>query len=123
MNKIIVVCVVLAIIVGLAAIWWPCLWLVVVILLLAPVAFVGWLWAYEECGLKNLAIMKDDSRGLHECKGTLPQALYGYGEAVDGCFEEPDWRLWVTNGEYSSQVNFCPYCGYKARVIAIMEQP
>lgn len=23
-------------------------------------------------------------------------------------------ELWVTNDEYSSQVNFCPVCGYKA---------
>lgn len=38
----------------------------------------------------------------------------GYGEAVDGCDETRDGEFWVGNGEYSSQVNYCPACGAKA---------
>jgi hypothetical protein len=53
----------------------------------------------------------------HVCVGGLPHK--GYGEAVDGCYEEDNGTLWVENGEYMSQVNFCPYCGYKAKVEAV----
>lgn len=49
----------------------------------------------------------------HECKGRLPHG--GYGEALDECYEDEDNKLWVSNGEYASQVNYCPYCGYKAK--------
>jgi len=37
----------------------------------------------------------------------------GYGQAIDVCWEE-EGELWASNGEYSTQVNFCPFCGYKA---------
>jgi len=49
----------------------------------------------------------------HECSGRLPEE--GYGEAVNGCGEREDGTLWVGNGEYGSQVVFCPYCGYRAK--------
>lgn len=48
----------------------------------------------------------------HECSGGLPES--GYGAAVDMCVEDNDGKLWVDNGEYSSQVNYCPYCGFRA---------
>ena len=78
----------------------------------------------------------------HHCEGKLPED--GYGEAITYCdeVEQSDlnrWaeieaanphatrngryadkhtpgQLWVSNGEYGSQVNFCPYCGYGALV-------
>lgn len=37
-----------------------------------------------------------------------------YGPAVDYCTEDSDGTLWVGNGEYKTQVNFCPFCGFKA---------
>lgn len=37
------------------------------------------------------------------------------GPAVTICYEDPAGRLWVTNGEYMTRVNFCPFCGYEAR--------
>jgi hypothetical protein len=52
---------------------------------------------------------------LHECFGELPSG--GYGSAIDGCDELDDGTLWISNGEYSSQVLFCPYCGFRARTI------
>jgi len=39
-----------------------------------------------------------------------------YGEAVRYCEEQADGKLWVSNGEYDSQVNYCPFCGYAAAV-------
>lgn len=50
---------------------------------------------------------------LHRCEGTLPDALYG--PALTYCLEDEYHRLWVDNGEYKSQVNYCPYCGYRAK--------
>lgn len=36
-----------------------------------------------------------------------------YGPAITTSFKE-DGEIWVTNGEYISQVNYCPYTGEKA---------
>lgn len=47
----------------------------------------------------------------HLCKGPLPDR--SYGAALDSCWEE-DGEFWIGNGEYASQVFFCPYCGKKA---------
>ena len=49
---------------------------------------------------------------LHECKGSLPTS--GYGDALYECIENEVGEFWVSNGEYGSQVNYCPYCGAKA---------
>ena len=54
------------------------------------------------------------SDSKHECEGELPGACYG--EAIQHCYENEAGELWVSNDEYSSQVNFCPYCGFKARI-------
>lgn len=51
---------------------------------------------------------------LHECQGHTPQD--GYGEALNVCWEQPGGKLWAGNEEYGSQVAFCPYCGFKAKV-------
>jgi len=51
---------------------------------------------------------------LHNCSGILPYS--GYGEAIDHCYEDLDGSLHAGNDEYCSQVNFCPYCGYKSKV-------
>jgi hypothetical protein len=56
--------------------------------------------------------MADENK--HLCEGSIPQS--GYGPAINYCAEEPYGSLWVGNDEYSSQVNFCPYCGYKAKI-------
>ena len=36
-----------------------------------------------------------------------------YGPAVTTSFKE-DGKIWVTNGEYISKVNYCPFTGEKA---------
>lgn len=49
---------------------------------------------------------------LHYCN--IPCRSHWYGPAIDHCFEDLERRLFVSNGEYGSQVNFCPMCGYKS---------
>lgn len=36
-------------------------------------------------------------------------------EAVNSVWVHPNGEVWVGNGEYASQVNFCPWCGKKAK--------
>lgn len=50
----------------------------------------------------------------HSCDCSGPAG--GWGSAVDVCEEREDGTLWVANSEYESQVNYCPWCGYRARV-------
>lgn len=46
------------------------------------------------------------------------------GPAVNYCFEAADdGSFWAGNAEYESQVNFCPFCGEKAKVETEMEVP
>jgi hypothetical protein len=51
----------------------------------------------------------------HDCD-LLRYPSQAHGAAVESCFEDKDGKLWVDNVEYATQVNFCPACGYKARV-------
>lgn len=48
----------------------------------------------------------------HNC--TLDSLSDVYGIAMDICYEKNDGTFWVSNGEYASQVNYCPVCGAKA---------
>ncbi len=50
-----------------------------------------------------------------------------YGRAIYSCYERETTdggpkELWVGNGEYESQVNYCPYCGKKAEVQVAMQE-
>ena len=59
--------------------------------------------------------------GRHRC--VLNTAWSAYGPAVDVCIEDAEGHLWVTtNGEYASQVDFCPVCGCKAPTPAVRGQ-
>ena len=53
---------------------------------------------------------------IHDCSCRLPDG--SYGAAIDSCYELPmkPGKLFVTNGEYVSQVFFCPFCGEKAAI-------
>lgn len=53
------------------------------------------------------------AKGLHACDIDTPQHLFG--NAINTCIEDLDGYLFVGNGEYGSQVNYCPMCGYKAK--------
>lgn len=49
---------------------------------------------------------------FHRCAQATPHGD-SYGPAITECYGED--QLWVTNDEYSSQVNFCPFCGRAAK--------
>lgn len=49
----------------------------------------------------------------HHCS-LLNFPFEAYGSAVNDCIENEFGEFWVDNGEYSTQVNFCPACGVKA---------
>ncbi len=56
------------------------------------------------------------SEKKHNCEDIYTDNGGGYGCAVTYCNEGDDGKLWVGNGEYGNQVNFCPFCGYPAKV-------
>jgi hypothetical protein len=56
----------------------------------------------------------------HECDGNLPKAVHG--AAITDCYEDDDGKFWVGNGEYSSQVMFCPYCGERAKTMPRIDE-
>lgn len=59
--------------------------------------------------------MKDEKpQILHSCR-LAKYPFQGYGSALDDCTENQEGELWVDNGEYATQVNFCPVCGHKAK--------
>ena len=39
-----------------------------------------------------------------------------YGNAIDLCYEDDNGELIVEGDGKGNQVNFCPFCGYKAKV-------
>lgn len=39
-----------------------------------------------------------------------------WGAAICEVIEYEDGTMWVSNGEYSTQVNYCPFTGKKATV-------
>jgi hypothetical protein len=41
---------------------------------------------------------------------------YQAGPAIGYCLEYEEGKLFAGNGEYESQVNFCPICGCPAKV-------
>jgi len=58
--------------------------------------------------------MTENIEKLHACEVGVPSRCYTLD---DDCHEDLVGRLFFRNGEYSySQVNYCPYCGYKAKV-------
>jgi hypothetical protein len=45
----------------------------------------------------------------------VPKTVWprGWGPAISGWLTDKEGRLSVTNDEYSSPVDFCPWCGFK----------
>jgi len=68
----------------------------------------------EECKFEKTPKLLEKSDGnRHLC--FIPCKQHLHGAAIDECFEDEDFFLFVNNGEYGSQVNFCPFCGYEAK--------
>lgn len=55
---------------------------------------------------------KGNRMNTHHCELNSP--YQAYGNAIDDCYEDDEGRFWAGNGEYVSQVNYCPVCGTKA---------
>lgn len=58
------------------------------------------------------------STDRHECRRSLHCGYFRAGTAVNRCREHDDGTLTVDNDEYETQVSFCPFCGFKARIPA-----
>jgi hypothetical protein len=64
---------------------------------------------YTHAALARLCELLDASApARHFCSANTD------GSAVDFCKEDEEGRLSVQNGEYASEVFFCPFCGTKA---------
>jgi hypothetical protein len=60
-------------------------------------------------------MIKDN--GLHLCKiANYDLEIIDHGKAVAYCDEEESGKLFASNDEYGNQVNYCPFCGYKAKI-------
>lgn len=66
-----------------------------------------------EDSIKEPNVTAKNYKEFHYCEA--PYKFFLYGPAIDDCFEDADGHLFISNGEYGSQVNFCPVCGYKAK--------
>ena len=55
-----------------------------------------------------------EKENRHYCSQDKDNYYYsGYGVAIENCYADDYDRLWAGNGEYSSMVRFCPFCGFK----------
>lgn len=56
----------------------------------------------HDCSIHDYGVDWDDFRIL--CGG-----------AIFDCLGHEGGKLYVNNGEYGNRVNYCPFCGYKAK--------
>ena len=58
----------------------------------------------------------------HKCWGYLPEVEFGVQvfsrieSPITECVELPDGRLVAGEAGVGTQVNFCPFCGWEARI-------
>lgn len=54
------------------------------------------------------------------CESRFYSQKHRYGSTVTMCVESfvprENGELWVTSEKSESQVNYCPYCGFRAKV-------
>jgi hypothetical protein len=69
-------------------------------------------WYCPQCK----GIVSETPRKHYCCNWPMPLDQCGKSDcpAIGLCYEQ-NGELWVDNGVNSSQVNFCPYCGYQAK--------
>ena len=57
---------------------------------------------------------------LHNCNADFDSdQAHPWGAAAYHCYEDKEKHLWISNGEYANQVNYCPFCGYQAKLPSI----
>lgn len=59
----------------------------------------------------------------HYCKMPITSEDLFAGPAINYCREYDDGKLFAGNSEYESQVNFCPICGYKTKIVIAPGEP
>jgi len=52
----------------------------------------------------------------HDCKLPEKAKQDGFGGSISYCLEDASGELWVGNDANENQVNFCPFCGFEAKV-------
>lgn len=64
-----------------------------------------------------------DAPARHRCRQPrFAKKGGGFGEAIEECYEDELGQLYVSNDEYGSFVNYCPFCGKQAmRAIPLRE--
>ncbi len=55
-----------------------------------------------------------EAKKYYAYENKKPESRGGYGESVNFVYSEPSGMLWASNGSEASQINFCPFTGYKA---------
>lgn len=55
--------------------------------------------------------MKLAQKKTHYCGMKSP-----YSQVIEDCREDNYGKLWICNGQRMAPVNYCPKCGYKAKV-------
>jgi hypothetical protein len=60
-----------------------------------------------------------DTRHNCDFDGNIEMPCDGYGAAITRCVEDEEGKFWVDNGEYCTQVAYCPYCGEKAPSVPV----
>jgi hypothetical protein len=68
----------------------------------------------ENIKKQKAEVYKELMKNLHDCHHPY-FPFDAHGHAVEYCLESIEGELWVDNGEYSTRVNYCPFCGYKAK--------
>jgi hypothetical protein len=72
----------------------------------------GFMDLKEDVWIKQPVLTRESNGKRHLC--FIPCKSHLHGAAIEECFEDKVFNLFVSNGEYGSQVNFCPMCGYEA---------
>lgn len=50
--------------------------------------------------------------GRHDCPASLGRGHDGWGEAIADIYHDEQSDLWMAgNGEYGTEISFCPFCG------------
>lgn len=62
------------------------------------------------------SLKEDEMNELHGCE--IEEYPEDWGPAITYCGEDDKGYLFVSNSEYASAVNYCPECGYKAKLTA-----
>jgi hypothetical protein len=75
-------------------------------------------YEHDLCAKCERIVEEEEMTNPHYCcvYGYTEEQCGGAGYAVDTCWEEENGALWVSGDELNNQVNYCPFCGYRAKI-------